>query len=102
MTNDQVREAAVRCVSWFGENSEARIVAAAWLHEHPIDDTICLDSCSSDWWKGHHHTVGSMCEIINAILDGKEDSRGVCAEPWQSTRLRLLKLVEQVKGGKAS
>lgn len=49
----------------------------------------CTDCAHPAWWRGHEHTAKSMCQIINEILDGEDDGRGVANEPWESTRRRI-------------
>lgn len=60
------------------------------LRDDPEAD--CTDAAHPAWWRGHEHTAYSMCQLINEILDGKDDGRGVANEPWESTRRRLIQL----------
>jgi hypothetical protein len=46
------------------------------------------------YWRGSDHTIKVLCDKINRILDGEDVCHGVCSEPWESTRQRLLKLVQ--------
>jgi hypothetical protein len=47
--------------------------------------------------RGQDDCVKVMCHIINNILNGNDDGRGVSNEPWESTRRRLLELVNARK-----
>lgn len=49
------------------------------------------------WWRGHEHTTGVFCQMVNEILDGKDDGHGANREPWGATRRRLLDLVAQTR-----
>jgi hypothetical protein len=44
------------------------------------------------WWRGHEHAAAVFCQKANAILDGKDDGKGVANDPWETTRRRLLAL----------
>jgi hypothetical protein len=55
------------------------------------------DAAHPAWWRGHDQTVQAMCHQINRILDGKDDGRGTCNEPWESVRRRLLALRDSSK-----
>lgn len=46
------------------------------------------------FWRGHDHAVGVMCNKITAILDGKDAGAGVCGEPWEGVRRRVMALVK--------
>ena len=48
------------------------------------------DEVNPAWWRGNDAAVAILCQKIHAILDGKDDGRGVANEPWESTRRRLL------------
>lgn len=56
------------------------------------------DGAHPAWWRGHEHSVRVMCEMINAILDGKDNGHGVSPEPWESTRRRMLNLAIMFRG----
>lgn len=58
-------------------------------------DNDCTDFAHPAWWRGQEHAVISLCQRINNILDGKDSGAGVSNEPWESTRRRLLELVER-------
>ena len=47
------------------------------------------------WWRGHDQTVEVMCIKIQKLLDG-EVTNGVCREPYQSIRLKIIKLIEKI------
>jgi hypothetical protein len=47
------------------------------------------------YWRGHDQATYILCQMINEILDGKDDGAGVSREPWESTRRRLLELAER-------
>lgn len=40
----------------------------------------------------------SMC-AVERILSGKDTGEGVCNEPWQSLRMRLIALVRESRRG---
>lgn len=61
-----------------------------------IIDDIVLDGTPfalPAYWRGNDQAVAALCQLINQILDCKDDGRGVANEPWESTRHRLLELV---------
>ncbi len=53
-------------------------------------DADGTDAAHPAWWRGNSAGVASLCQIINGILDGKDDGSGVASEPWEATRRRLL------------
>jgi hypothetical protein len=74
------------------------------IHDEPAWD--CTDFAHPAWWRGHQHTTAVLCQMINEILDNLEKAReivegvGVSTEPWQSTRLRIAKMmchIEELK-----
>ncbi len=71
----------------------AQILANARPEPPPDDPEVdCTDLAHPAWWRGHEHTVKSMCQMINNILDGKETLSGISSQPWENTRQRLFKL----------
>ena len=61
-----------------------------------MDDYLQFDGTDyahPAYWRGHDAACLSLCQIINQILDGKDNGHGVANEPWESTRRRLLKLM---------
>lgn len=58
--------------------------------DDPIYDAT--DGAHPAWWRGQKHTTQLLCQMINEILDGRDDGSGVANEPWESTRRRLLAL----------
>jgi len=38
--------------------------------------------------------LGSVVSAINKILDGKDTGAGVSSEPWETTRRRLIRMVQ--------
>jgi hypothetical protein len=45
---------------------------------------------SEDWMKGHDHTIDQICKLINGILSGVDGGNGLCTEPWNTVRKRLI------------
>jgi len=58
-----------------------------------MDNPECdgTDDAHPAWWRGHEDGTSALCQIINAMLDGKE-SHGTFREPWESTRRRISRL----------
>ncbi len=46
------------------------------------------------YWRGHDQAVEALCQKINKILNGHDHGHGCSNEPWESTRRRLLKLMQ--------
>jgi hypothetical protein len=62
--------------------------------DKPADD-VELDGtpfAHPAYWRGSDQAVASLCQLINQILDGRDNGHGVANEPWESTRRRLLSL----------
>ena len=61
------------------------------------DDPECdgTDAAHPAWWRGEVHGTVMLCKIINDILDGNDKCLGACREPWESTRKRILALVQE-------
>jgi len=57
------------------------------------------DASRPSYWRGNDDGVRGACEKITAILDGKDDGSGVCGEPLEALRRRLLALVGKLKDG---
>jgi len=53
------------------------------------------DGAHPAYWRGHDQAVAGLCQRITEILDGKLVV-GVCAEPWETIRQRLVALVTAV------
>jgi len=53
------------------------------------------DASRPSYWRGND----DACEKITAILDGKDNGSGVCGEPLEALRRRLLALVGKLKDG---
>ena len=62
-------------------------------NDHTDEDLDGTDYANPAYYRGQDHCLRLMCFKINQILDGKDDGRGVSNEPWESTRRRLLELV---------
>lgn len=58
-------------------------------------DMDCTDAAHPAWWRGHEYSAILFCELVNKILDGKDDGAGYNYEPWHSTRRRLLELIKK-------
>jgi hypothetical protein len=70
----------------------ARLAAAEQARaDHP--DLDATDGAHPAWWRGHDYTAKRLCQRVNEILDGNVP-HGVANEPWESTRRRLLSLVQ--------
>jgi hypothetical protein len=67
--------------------AECSMLARAYLAELDADAT---DADRPSWWRGNDMGFESCCEKVLAILDGKDDGRGVCGEPFETLRRRLL------------
>ena len=70
-------------------------VVDATIGQQAVDDDAemaqqAADEVNPAWWRGNDAAVAILCQKIHAILDGKDDGRGVANEPWESTRRRLL------------
>lgn len=50
------------------------------------------DGAHPAWWRGHEHTVITMCNEIKLLLLSNKSDSGVCTEPWESTRQLIIKL----------
>lgn len=71
------------------------VIPASW-YDNPAAD--CTDLAHPAWWRGHDHTVDSMCSIINDLIKNPERYEGgVSREPWQSTKERLIELAKAFK-----
>lgn len=67
--------------------ADAVLLADAYLAEVDID---CTDASRPSYWRGNDDGVRRACERITAILDGKDNGSGVCGEPLETLRRRLL------------
>jgi hypothetical protein len=47
------------------------------------------------WWRGQEAAMREFCRQVNKILDGKDRGLGVARDPWESTRRRLIVLVQK-------
>jgi hypothetical protein len=65
------------------------------LNDNPELDGTPFESPA--YFRGQQKCVETICYLINRILDGNDDGRGVSNEPWESTRRRLLELVNVSK-----
>lgn len=70
------------------------IKAANLITNTPIDypDADGTDDAHPAWWRGHQQAALVFCQLMNEILDGKDDGRGFNYEPWHSTRRRLIEV----------
>lgn len=66
------------------------------FHDDPAWD--CTDAAHPAWWRGHQHTATVFCNLVEDILDGKDDGKGFNYEPWHHCRQRLLMLVRNYEG----
>lgn len=66
------------------------LLARAYLAELETGD--CTDAAWPSYWRGNDDGFRGACERIKAILDGEDDGRGVCSEPLETLRRRLLAL----------
>lgn len=67
---------------------DAILLARAYLAElEPNDYT---DAARPSYWRGNDDGIRRACERVAAILDGKDDGSGVCGEPLETLRRRLL------------
>ena len=55
-----------------------------------IPELDATDGAHPAWWRSHEHTVKTLCQKINDIIDGKDNGEGVSSEPWESVRRKLL------------
>jgi hypothetical protein len=54
------------------------------------------DAAHPSYWRGCDATFAAMSEQLRKILDGEDDCAGVCNEPWDTLRRRVLTLREEV------
>jgi hypothetical protein len=59
------------------------------------------DAAHPSYWRGCSATFAAMSEQLRKILDGEDDCSGVCQEPWDSLRRRVLDLRQQLATAKA-
>ena len=62
-------------------------------------DLDATDFAHPAWWRGHEHTAVVFCQLVTDILDGKDTGGGFNYEPWHTLRRRLIKMVQEHKGG---
>ena len=55
-----------------------------------IPELDATDGAHPAWWRSHEHTVKTLCQKINDIIDGKDLGEGVSSEPWESVRRKLI------------
>jgi hypothetical protein len=69
---------------------------------HPPADNIYLpDNPEADgtdfahpaWWRGRIQAIHQVCLHVQEVLNGNDDGRGTCGEPWEKVRRQLLELV---------
>lgn len=59
------------------------------------------DAAHPSYWRGCDATFAAMSEQLRKILDGEDDCTGVCQEPWDALRRRVLKLRGEVATARA-
>ena len=62
-------------------------ICRMYLAESEMD---CTDASRPSYWRGNDDGVRGACEAITKILDGKDNGSGVCGEPLETLRRRLL------------
>lgn len=70
--------------------ADCETLANAYLAEIDTD----TDEARPSYWRGNDDGVRRACERITAILDGKDNGSGVCGEPLETLRRRLLAMKE--------
>lgn len=80
-------------------NSSVWRVTVAYRPRHGLDDPEWDGTIAAHpaWWRGNDRAVAVLCREINAILDHAEMPRGMCQEPWESTRRRICLLASKAK-----
>jgi hypothetical protein len=53
------------------------------------------DYAHPSYWRGSDAAFAAMCEQLRKILDGEDDCKGVCQEPWDTLRRRVLALYKE-------
>jgi hypothetical protein len=65
------------------------------INDEDLDRTDLADLADLAYWRGHDGAIYTLCFKINKILDGRDDGHGIANEPWESTRRRLLELINE-------
>lgn len=64
-------------------------------------ETDGTDFAHPSYWRGCDATFAAMSEQLRKILDGEYDCSGVCQEPWDTLRRRVLALRQELATAKA-
>ena len=62
------------------------------------EDADGTDYAHPSYWRGSDAAFAAMCEQLRKILDGEDDCKGKCQEPWDTLRRRVLELVRHQRG----
>jgi hypothetical protein len=58
-------------------------------------ETDGTDYAHPSYWRGSDAAFATMCEQLRKILDGEDDCKGKCQEPWDTLRRRVLALRQE-------
>ena len=58
------------------------------------------DYAHPSYWRGSDAAFAAMSEQLRKILDGEDDCKGVCREPWDTLRRRVLALRQELATAK--
>jgi hypothetical protein len=69
-----------------------------WKNLAQFDDVGLdgTDGAHPAWWRGHDQTMADVCQKITAIFDRTDTGAGVCSEPWESVRRRLIERLSEL------
>lgn len=72
-------------------SDDSHTLALAFLAEHDDPEMDGTYAAHPAWWRGNRRGVQAACEVLNKVLDGKDDGAGsMGGNELEALRRRLL------------